>query len=198
MRHKLILGACSRLNNNHNPRPHLQQSSFITGRAFQTLFQLPSFHVVHSEKNTHTRISFSLQLISVQWRFLSILTWCFGPDRRWRRASSMSPGPCRTESSSPPRGDSWRTKNPPPSGPQQTWHHESHTGENNVFCPELIHSIRVWIKPTQEAQTHGYFFLYLVWVQTDLFSCLEVDALVGSTAHHSNIWTLTWNTGNTG
>lgn len=27
---------------------------------------------------------------------------------------------------------------------------------------------------------------------THLLSCLEVDTLVGSTAHHANIWTLSW------
>lgn len=178
------------------PRPHLQQSSFIAGRAFQTLLQLPGFHVVHPKKQQGNKLWRQLQAAALSWSLsrrlfflLSFLTWCFGPDRRWRRASSTSPGPCRTASSSPPRGDSWRTTSPPPSGHNRRDAATNHTEDNS----ERYQQLAEWSSncPT------GHFCLSEC-VHTDLLSRLEVDAFVCSTAHHSNLWTLTWNTGSTG
>lgn len=39
---------------------------------------------------------------------------------------------------------------------------------------------------------HFTMLLLEAVLHTHLLSCLEVDTLVGSTAHHANIWTLPW------
>lgn len=96
---------------------YLEQSSFVGGWAFQTLLQLPRLHVVNSE-NTKLNVSNPLTL-PLKNAPLFLLTWRFGPGRRWRREPRSGPGPCRTALSSPPRGGAGRTSNHRLSGPKE-------------------------------------------------------------------------------
>lgn len=115
----------------------------------------------------------------------SFLTWRFGPDRQWQHGFLRSPGPYRTALSSLPRGGSWRTTDPALSGSRQ----------KTKPLPRHRESWECAIIKGFKAQTELRLWHFCTYqCATDLLSCLEVDALVSSTAHHSNLWTLTCNT----
>lgn len=151
---------------------YLQQSSFVAGRAFQTLLQLPSFHTVNPE-NTHSPVitAISTRIYSTgEHSFLyppdvSVLTSDGGVRPRWVQVHVVQ------------RGLLHHVVTP---GERQTLHRLAGRGRK---MPSQVVAL---VKTTLYSE-----------LNTDLLSCLEIDAFVGSTAHHANLGTFTWTTGDT-
>lgn len=147
----------------NNPGLTFSRAPSSLDEPFKHFFSFP-VSTLYTLKNAqkHTRVSFSSSFRAETtfftiggWRrqtqvFSIFFTWRFGPDRRWWRVSSMSPGPCRTASSSPPRDGSWRTSNPPPSGPRRMRrHNDSYTGNHGTegeCVLSAVYSVSTWIK----------------------------------------------------